>query len=212
MKKPKYKKPKRLIPDIISPNKITVARICMIPLFVLFFYLDFEGARIWAACIFALAAFTDFLDGYIARKYNVVSTVGKFLDPIADKVLVATAFIVMLTNEDFMTTHDWMFPVFGIFVAVILARELIISGFREIAAEKNTVLAAGMLGKIKTVAQDFAIFFLLFCIDFLYYINRDAGTILFIIGFIIFCVATLMTIISGVEYIVSNRKVFKDKK
>ena len=94
MKKPQYKAQKRLVPDIISPNKITVARICLIPLFVLFFYLTFEGARIWAACIFAVAAFTDFLDGYIARKYDVVSTVGKFLDPIADKVLVATAFIV----------------------------------------------------------------------------------------------------------------------
>ena len=212
MKKPQYKAQKRLVPDIISPNKITVARICLIPLFVLFFYLTFEGARIWAACIFAVAAFTDFLDGYIARKYDVVSTVGKFLDPIADKVLVATAFIVLLTNQRFITHYSWMYVVFGIFIAVIVARELIISGFREVAAEKSVVLAAGMLGKIKTVAQDLALFFLIFCIDFLYYINNDAGFVLFVIGFVLFCLATLLTLASGVEYIVSNRGVFKDKR
>ncbi len=210
MKKPQYKAQKRLVPDIISPNKITVARICLIPLFVLFFYLTFEGARIWAACIFAVAAFTDFLDGYIARKYDVVSTVGKFLDPIADKVLVATAFIVLLTNQRFITHYSWMYVVFGIFIAVIVARELIISGFREVAAEKGVVLAAGMLGKIKTVAQDLALFFLIFCIDF--HINNDAGFVLFVIGFVLFCLATLLTIASGVEYIVSNRGVFKDKR
>lgn len=214
MKKPQYKDKKRIVPDIISPNVITIVRICMIPLFVLFFYLSFEGSKIWAACIFAVAAFTDFLDGYIARKYNVVSTVGKFLDPIADKVLVSTAFIVLLTHENLMTIEnwDWVYPVFGIFVAVIIARELIISGFREIAAEKGIVLSAGMLGKIKTVLQDFALFFLIFCIDFLYYINKDAGFVLFVVGFVLFCLAVLMTIVSGIAYIVSNREVFKDKK
>ncbi len=212
MKKPQYKDKKRIVPDIISPNVITIVRICMIPLFVLFFYLSFEGSKIWAACIFAVAAFTDFLDGYIARKYNVVSTVGKFLDPIADKVLVSTAFIVLLTNKNFMGTYDWMYVCFGIFVAVVLARELIISGFREIAAEKGIVLSAGMLGKIKTVLQDFALFFLIFCIDFLYYINKDAGFVLFVVGFVLFCLAVLMTIVSGIAYIVSNREVFKDKK
>lgn len=214
MKKPQYKEKKRLIPDIITPNKITVARICLIPLFVLFFYLKASGewTKITAACIFAVAAFTDFLDGYIARKYNVVSTVGKFLDPIADKVLVSTAFIVLLTEQKFMEMYNWMYIVFGIFVAVILARELIISGFREVAAEKNVVLAAGMLGKVKTFVQDLAIFFLIFCIDFRFYRNQTVGTVLFIIGFIFFCIATLLTIISGIEYIVSNRQVFKDKK
>ncbi len=212
MKKPQYKTKKRIVPDIISPNVITVVRICMIPLFVIFFYLSFEGAKIFASCIFAVAAFTDFLDGYIARKYNVVSTVGKFLDPIADKVLVSTAFIVLLTNERFMGTYDWMYVCFGVFVAVVLARELIISGFREIAAEKGLVLSAGMLGKIKTVLQDLALFFLLFCIDFLYYINNDAGFVLFVVGFVLFCMATLMTIVSGIAYIVSNREVFKDKR
>ena len=204
------KQQKRLIPDVITPNKITVARICMIPLMILFFYLPFEVARITAAAIFALAAATDFLDGYIARKYNQVSTMGKFLDPIADKVLVLAGFILLLSNTDFMTTYVWMDAVFGIFVCLIVARELIVSGFREIAAEKKVVLAAGMLGKIKTVAQDIAIFFLLFSIDFLYYINYTAGTVFFIIGFVIFCVAVLLTVVSGVEYIVTNKQVLKN--
>ena len=135
---------------------------------------------------------------------------GKFLDPIADKVLVLAGFILLLSNTNFMTTYVWMEAVFGIFVCLIVARELIVSGFREIAAEKKVVLAAGMLGKIKTVAQDIAIFFLLFSIDFLYYINYTAGTVFFIIGFVIFCVAVLLTVVSGVEYIVTNKQVLKN--
>lgn len=212
MKKPVYKEKKRLIPDVITPNKITIVRICMIPLFVLFFYLDFEGSKITAACLFALAAFTDFLDGYIARKYNVVTTVGKFLDPIADKVLVSTAFIVLLTNSDFMEfgNYKWLPVVMGIFVSVIMARELIISGFREIAAEKKVVMAAGMLGKIKTFVQDLALFFLIFGIDDIFW--GGTATVLFIIGFVLFVIATALTLASGIEYLVSNRRVFSDRK
>lgn len=208
MKKPTYKDRKRLIPDIITPNVITIIRLCLIPLFVLFFYLTFEGAHIWAACIFAVAAFTDFLDGFIARKYDKVTTVGKFLDPIADKVLVSTGFIVLLTHESFMDTYNWMPAVFGIFVSVIIARELIISVFREIAAEKKVVIAAGWLGKIKTVVEDCALVVLVFCIDFLYYINDTAGFVFFIIGFILLCLAVLLALASAAEYIIENRKVF----
>ncbi|MBP5242170.1 MAG: CDP-diacylglycerol--glycerol-3-phosphate 3-phosphatidyltransferase [Clostridia bacterium] len=197
---------------MITPNVITVIRILMIPVFVLFFYLDFEASKIVAAVIFAVAAFTDFLDGYIARKYKLVTNMGKFLDPIADKVLVSTAFIVLLSDLNFMRTYDWVPVVFGIFVAVILARELIISGFREIAAERNIVLAAGMLGKIKTTVQDISIFVLLISISLLYYMAPQAGTVLFIIGFVLFCVAVLLTLASGIEYIVSNREVLRTKK
>lgn len=210
MNKQTYKEPKRFIPDVISPNVITMARICMIPLIMLFFFLNFEGAKIIASVLFAIAAFTDFLDGYIARKYNKVSTMGKFLDPIADKVLVLTALILLLVNNNFMTTYKWMGVVFGIFVTVIIARELIVSVFREIAAEKRIVLAAGMLGKIKTVAQDVAIFLMMLSVELLYYIHHTAGTVLFIIGFVLFCIAVLLTVISGVEYIVSNKKVFQN--
>ena len=211
MKQNDYQK-KRLIPDIISPNKITIVRLCLIPLFVIFFYQSAEGWKIAAACVFALAAFTDFLDGYIARKYNVVTTVGKFLDPIADKVLVATALILLLSHTRFMGTYDWLPVSMGIFVAVILARELIVSGFREIAAEKRVVLAAGLLGKIKTVVQDITIIVLLFAIDFRYYINIEAGKVLILVGFSLLCLATALTVASGLEYLIANRKVFRDNK
>lgn len=211
MKKTNYKDEKRLIPDIISPNKITILRLILIPVFILFFYLQFNGHYIWSAVFFALAALTDFLDGYIARKYNVVTTIGKFLDPIADKVLVSTAFILILTDPAFMMFrgYSWIPVVMGICVSVIMARELIISGFREIAAEKKLVLAAGMLGKIKTFIQDIAITVILVGLTFTMYSN--AGLIFFIIGFVFFALATVLTIASGIEYLVSNRQVLNDK-
>lgn len=212
MKQNSYKPKKRLIPDIISPNKITIARLCLIPLFVVFFCQSAEGWKIAAACVFAVAAFTDFLDGYIARKYNVVTTVGKFLDPIADKVLVSTALIVIVSNTRFMNSYDWLSVCTGIFVAVILARELIVSGFREIAAEKKVVLAAGLLGKIKTVVQDITIIILLIAMDLRYYINIEAGKVMIIVGFCFLCVATALTLASGIEYLVANRKVLGDSK
>jgi CDP-diacylglycerol--glycerol-3-phosphate 3-phosphatidyltransferase len=208
----KFTTQKRFIPDILSPNVISVIRLCLIPLFVLFFYLKGDNMRFIAAGIFAVAAFTDFLDGFIARKYNKVTTTGKFLDPIADKVLVATALIVMLTHEKFMWDSDyddWFPTLMGIFVAVIIARELIVSVFREIAADKKVVLAAGMLGKAKTFVQDIAIVMLLISIGIsydLYY--PTAGFVVFLIGFILFCIATLLTVISAIEYIVTNRQVF----
>lgn len=203
---------KRLIPDIISPNKITILRLCLIPLFVIFFYQSAEGWKIAAACVFAFAAFTDFLDGYIARKYNVVTTIGKFLDPIADKVLVSTALISLLSHTKLMGAYDWLPVTFGIFISVILARELIISGFREIAAEKHVVLAAGLTGKIKTIVQDITIIVLLLAIDFRYYINIEAGKVLIIVGFSLLCLATALTVISGIEYLITNRNVLRNDR
>lgn len=205
-------KKKRLIPDVISPNVISVIRLCLIPFFVLFFYLEEDAMKYVAAVIFAVAALTDFLDGYIARKYNCVTTVGKFLDPIADKVLVSTAMIVMLTNADFMEMYDWLPVTMGIFVAVIVARELIISVFREIAAERNIVMAASMLGKAKTTVQDVALILLLICIPLSAdYFMKTQALVVFIIGFVLFCAAVLLTVASAVEYIVINRKVLSRK-
>ena len=107
------------------PNKLTILRIVMIPVFMAFFFLTMIPYNYFiAAIVFVLAAATDFLDGYIARKYHLVTNLGKFLDPIADKVLVSTALILMLTVDAILP------PLFSIAVAVILARELIVSGFR----------------------------------------------------------------------------------
>ena len=201
------------------PNKITLTRICLIPLFILFFYLDIFPDRKWnyiiAAIIFVVAASTDFLDGYIARSRGLVTNLGKFLDPIADKVLNATAFILLLTRPivfevgPFSAAHCGTI-IAGICVAIIIARELIVSGFRMIAAGQHLVLAADMVGKVKTVTQDVAIAILLFvtpCLDV-----PTAGLVFAYIGIALFWLCTLLTVISGVNYIVKNRQVLSDKE
>ena len=195
------------------PNKITITRILMIPLFVLFYYLtQLNHNLLYAAIVFALAAFTDFLDGYIARKYNLVTDLGKFLDPIADKVLVLTAFMLMLTD-----VNGAILPALsgGICVILVIARELIVSSFRMVAASKNAVIAADKLGKIKTFSQDFAILFLLVGRAFSDYSmtnpnSIDAFAVIYLIGFGLMIFSTVMTVISGFNYIYKNRAVLQD--
>ena len=185
------------------PNKLTILRLLMIPIFAAVFYLSMIPYNyVISAVIFVLAALTDFLDGYIARKYNLVTDLGKFLDPIADKVLVSTALIIMLLPSAGVV----ILPFYaGIAVAIILARELIVSGFRIIAASKGKVLAADKLGKIKTFLQDVAIVVLLVSA------NVDPGlySVLNIVGLIMLGVATILTIVSGTECIVKNREILK---
>lgn len=187
------------------PNKLSIVRICLIPVFTAFFFLDGVAPYnyVIAAAVFAIAAGTDFLDGYIARKYNMVTNLGKFLDPIADKVLVSTALILLLTIPT--TLSAW----WGIAVAVILARELIVSGFRTVAASRGLVLAADKTGKIKTVFQDVAIFVLLIGCD--NFFTESALSPIVLAGLILLGIATLLTVISGVNYLVKNRAVLKDE-
>ena len=153
--------------------------------------------------VFALAAFTDFLDGYIARKNNLVTNLGKFLDPIADKVLVSTALIIMLVPACGVTILPWYA---SIAVAVILGRELIVSGFRIVAASKNLVLAADKSGKIKTFIQDVAILVLLVGAD----INPVTYSVVNLVGLCLLGGATILTIYSGIEYLIKNKQVLKD--
>ena len=195
------------------PNKITLTRIFMIPVFVLFFYLDVMNGwnYLVAAIVFVLAASTDALDGHIARSRGLVTNLGKFLDPIADKVLVSTALILLLTRGwafevDFFA--GWGLIVAGICVAVILARELIVSGFRMIAAGRDIVLAADKLGKIKTVFQDLSIALILAGMAF---IGSRGGEIVVIIGIFCFFICTALTVISGVNYIVRNKQVLSEE-
>ena len=189
------------------PNRLTVLRLILIPVFVAAYYVTaIPYNYLISAAIFALAAFTDFLDGYIARKYHLVTDLGKFLDPIADKVLVAAALIVMLVVPEGGAA---ILPAyFAIFVAVILARELIISGFRMVAAAKGKVLAADKAGKIKTFVQDIAICVLLVGAQF----QAGLYTVVNIIGLVALGIATLLTIVSGTEAIVKNRSVLKGEK
>ena len=195
------------------PNKITLTRIFMIPVFVLFFYLDVMNGwnYLVAAIVFVLAASTDALDGHIARSRGLVTNLGKFLDPVADKVLGSTALILLLTRGwtfevDFFA--GWGLIVAGICVAVILARELIVSGFRMIAAGRGIVLAADKLGKIKTVFQDLSIALILAGMAF---VGSRGGEIVVIIGIFCFFICTALTVVSGVNYIVRNKQVLSEE-
>ncbi|MBE7089219.1 MAG: CDP-diacylglycerol--glycerol-3-phosphate 3-phosphatidyltransferase [Clostridiales bacterium] len=188
------------------PNKLTILRIVMIPVFVAVFFISAIPYNfIISAVIFALAAATDFLDGYIARKYNLVTNLGKFLDPIADKVLVSTALIIMLVPIGGVLIMPYYA---SIAVAIILARELIVSGFRIVAASKNVIMAADQAGKWKTFITDIAILVLLIGAD----INPETYSVMNIVGLALLGVATVLTIISGVECMVKNRAVLSDKK
>ncbi|MBO7149396.1 MAG: CDP-diacylglycerol--glycerol-3-phosphate 3-phosphatidyltransferase [Clostridia bacterium] len=189
------------------PNKLTILRLIMIPLFVAVFYLTVIPYNyVISAVIFVLAALTDFLDGYIARKYNLVTNLGKFLDPIADKVLVSTALIVMLLP---FPNESAILPFYGaIAVAIILARELIVSGFRIVAASNGKVLAADKSGKVKTFTQDVAVVVLLVGADLM----SGLYSVVNIVGLVFLGLATLLTIYSGIECIVKNIDVLKDSK
>ena len=198
------------------PNRITLSRIFLIPVFIVVFFLDVipHGYNyIAAAAVFAVASFTDFLDGHIARKRGQVTNLGKFLDPIADKVLVSTALILMHVRgaEIFQVlwAQDWVLIAAGCCVAVILARELIVSGFRMVAASAGLVLAADKIGKFKTVFQDIAILFLL--VGAVSFGSATAGDVLNGIGLAALAVATILTIWSGISYIVRNRAVLQEK-
>ncbi len=194
------------------PNKLTIARMIMIPVFILFFYLNFAGHYFVALAVFAIASFTDLLDGRIARRYNLVTNLGKFLDPIADKVLVSSALIVILTVPSYFIAFlgGWAMIVGGCCVVVIFARELIVSGFRMVAADAGIVIAADKIGKFKTVAQDISIIMLLLFGGF-YEIFGDAVGVHVVnyIGLIMLAAAAILTVISGINYIVKNIAVLK---
>lgn len=191
------------------PNKLTIARMVMIPVFVLFFYLNFTAHYFVALAVFGVACLTDLFDGKIARKYNLVTNLGKFLDPIADKVLVLSALVIMLTVPSFFTANFgyWALIVAGCGVALILAREIIVSGFRMVAASSGTVIAADIFGKYKTVCQDIAIVVLIIGAGVSELTDHLAGTIINYIGLAFFALAVVLTVISGVNYLVKNREV-----
>ena len=174
------------------PNKLTVLRVLMIPFFVLFMLLDITGAADkWiAVAIFIIASFTDFLDGYIARKYNLVSNFGKFMDPLADKLLVSAAMICLV---EMGRLPAWI-------VIVIISREFIISGFRLIASDNGIVIAASYWGKFKTVFQ-MAMIIVLIC---------NLGGVFGIVETILIWVSLILTIVSLVDYIAKNINVLKD--
>ena len=204
------------------PNKISLSRIMLIPVFVAVFFLDgiLPFAYGIAAIIFAVAACTDFIDGKIARSRGLVTNLGKFLDPIADKVLVSTAMILILTmnNSLFMPLGNMAKGIYiatAICICIIMARELIISAFRQIAAANGVIMAAEKLGKYKTACQDVAIFMLILAggIADITPIEYAVPWGIYVtwFGLALFAVATILTIWSGISYVLKNKQVLKDK-
>ena len=197
------------------PNRITLSRIFLIPVFAALFLLTVIPYNyFWSAIVFVVASCTDFIDGHIARKRGLVTNLGKFLDPIADKVLVSTALILLLVRQETLTVlwqADWVVIVAGICVAVILARELIVSGFRMVAASTGLVLAADKVGKVKTTVQDIAVAALLAAAD-IFALHELAGKVVCAAGLILLAAATVLTVWSGIVYLVKNRKVLQEEK
>ena len=223
------------------PNRLSMLRICLVPLFVVAYFLPYYWCAYIAVGLFLLAAATDFLDGYIARKYNMVTDLGKLLDPIADKILVCAAlFCVVAINPlmylhyidvacsmqqwDVVSDHSWAVNFGTILLTVgaiiIISRELLISAVRQIAASKGVVVQANVFGKIKTVFQDVSLPMLVL----LSAARMQAITDIAIHNFhpsqfwivwcwasiVLFGVAVILTMISGVIYLVQNRKVFSN--
>ncbi len=191
------------------PNKLTMLRIILIP-FMMFFYLasfiPFGIGKIVATVIFIVASLTDLLDGKIARKYNLVTDLGKFLDPIADKLLTATAFLLIMADGTLPA------PWGVIVVAIIIAREYTVSALRQIAGTKGIVLAADMWGKIKTVVQMIALptCFLVAYLNCAGFASTTAILVVSIVSYVLVGLATVLTVMSGIHYLVKNRECFKD--
>ena len=174
------------------PNKLTMFRVILIPFFVVFLLVEMTAVDKWIAlAIFIIASLTDFLDGKIARKYNLVTNFGKFMDPLADKLLVCSALICLVALE---RIPAWM-------VIVIIAREFIISGFRLVASDNGVVIAASYWGKFKTTFQIVMICLMIADLEALQIITT-----------IVTWVAVILTVVSLVDYLVKNKEVMKDTK
>ena len=174
------------------PNILTFIRILLIPLFVIAFYLPVQWGHLVAAILFALAAFTDWLDGYLARTLKQFTKLGAFLDPVADKLIVSVA-LILIVAQPIITVHA---AVITIPAAIIVAREIIVSALREWMAElgKRTHVAVSYLGKVKTVLQMLALLVLIYC-------TNETNFMLVLAGFALLYTAAILTIWSMLIYV-----------
>lgn len=176
------------------PNKLTIFRVILIPFFIVFLLIPITPYDKWIAlAIFIVASLTDLFDGKIARKYNLVTNFGKFMDPLADKLLVCSALICLI---ELNKLPSWM-------VIIIIAREFIISGFRLVASDKGVVIAASYWGKFKTTFQMIAVCLLIADIP-----NPYVQTL----TWAVLWAAVALTVVSLVDYILKNKDVMKDDK
>lgn len=175
------------------PNKLTILRVFLIPFFLIFMLTELMGTngRFIALAVFVIASFTDFLDGYIARKDNLVTNFGKFMDPLADKLLVGAA---MISFVELGSLPAWI-------VIVIISREFIISGFRLVASDNGVVIAASYWGKFKTVSQ--MIMIILLILDF-------QNSVFILLENIFIYTALILTIVSLVDYMIKNKNVLSE--
>lgn len=173
-------------------NKITIFRIFLIPVFMIVLYSGSPNSHIYAGIVFILASLTDTLDGYIARSRKLITNFGKFVDPLADKLLVSAALISLV---DLNKIPAWI-------VVIIISREFIITGFRTIAADEGVTIAASPWGKLKTISQLIAITLILLDNFPFYKIGLPVDKISLYL-------ALIFTIISGVDYIVKNKSILK---
>lgn len=183
------------------PNKLTVFRIFLIPLFIILINISTKAGILGALFVFIVASLTDQLDGYIARKYNLITNFGKLMDPLADKLLVSAAFISFV---EFGIINSFL-------VVIIISREFIVTGIRLVLAESGEVVAASFYGKLKTVFQIVSVIFLnLKFYNKMIGIPDPYGLVISMIGDFTFYICVILTIISGLDYIIKNLKGLKE--
>lgn len=187
------------------PNRLSFLRIILVPVFLAMIMINFTGHYFVAIGVFVIAAFTDFLDGYIARKYNLVTNMGKFLDSVADKMLTTTALIAVACYGLIPNPYGL------ICVCLFVVRDLAINVIRQIGASKNVIIPADKLGKYKAFSLDIAL-----PIIFLYAglmelsVNATVVTAIMWVGYGFMIIASILNIISGIHYICKNKKVFSE--
>ena len=174
------------------PNFLTIIRIVLVPVYCVLMYANFPGATIWAAILFTIAALTDLADGYIARKYGLITDFGKVMDPVADKIMVTAAMVVLV---DLHRLAAWI-------VITMLFRDFAVGALRDVAASKGNIIAAGIWGKIKTALQMIALGMIIFYVDLF---SMPTYTI----GMIVMYVALAASIYSGIVYFKQYMNVFK---
>ncbi|MBQ6929659.1 MAG: CDP-diacylglycerol--glycerol-3-phosphate 3-phosphatidyltransferase [Oscillospiraceae bacterium] len=189
------------------PNKLTLLRFLLVPVFMVFMYIDNPYSYLIGLIVFAVASFTDYLDGSIARKYNMVTDFGKFMDPLADKLLTTVALIYLCLNG---MCHE-------IVICIVLAREFAVSGIRLIAAANpagSKVIAAGMMGKMKTVLQMFASIFGLLAMALLAMgtIGEATYATMALVTNVTMWIMAVLTVVSGMQYIIPNFDLIKNAK